>query len=254
MLKLINLLPVSVTLFLGWANLVVAASFDCDQATTETEIAICNDPELSALDNLMGIWWKTDRKPVGDKEIPTIESQRHWIRLRDTCVSNRICILTHYKSRLKEFGFGTVAIFDHANRKPEYFLSTNILYAYQSSGFLYRSPNAERTGLLLKLENPKILVPNLYFLERISSCDSASITANILFDEITFTDVLGANLWNEGEIMEEIATYAKWAGHGDQSTSVHYRLLNSRFIPYKISFDSCLDNAIEHVEVLFEQQ
>ena len=254
MLKLINLLPVSVTFFVGWANLVVAASFDCNQATTETEIAICNDSELSALDNLMGIWWKTDRKPTDDKEVPTIESQRHWIRLRDTCVSNRICILNHYKSRLNEFGFGTVAIFDHADRKPEYFLSSNILYAYQSSSFLYRSSNAGKTGLLLKLENPKILVPNLYFLEQINSCDSASIRANVLFDEIKFADILGANLWNDGEILKEIATYAKWAGHGDQSTSVHYHLLNGRFIPYKISFDSCLDNAIKHVEIQFEQK
>ena len=27
-----------------------AASFDCNKAATETEIAICSDPELSALD------------------------------------------------------------------------------------------------------------------------------------------------------------------------------------------------------------
>ena len=29
-----------------------SASFDCMQATTETEVAICADPELSALDEL----------------------------------------------------------------------------------------------------------------------------------------------------------------------------------------------------------
>jgi uncharacterized protein len=35
-----------------------AASFDCNKATTETEIAICGDPQLSALDELMGVAYK----------------------------------------------------------------------------------------------------------------------------------------------------------------------------------------------------
>ncbi|MDB9943433.1 hypothetical protein OAD19_00050 [Octadecabacter sp.] len=33
-----------------------AASFDCDKAATETEIAICSDPELSALDELASVF------------------------------------------------------------------------------------------------------------------------------------------------------------------------------------------------------
>ena len=45
-------LLVSLTFILGTTNLAHAASFDCNKATTETEIAICNDPELSALDEL----------------------------------------------------------------------------------------------------------------------------------------------------------------------------------------------------------
>jgi uncharacterized protein len=35
-----------------------AASFDCDKANTETEIAICDDPMLSALDELMAVAYK----------------------------------------------------------------------------------------------------------------------------------------------------------------------------------------------------
>ena len=31
-----------------------SASFDCSKASTDAEIAICNDPELSSLDELMG--------------------------------------------------------------------------------------------------------------------------------------------------------------------------------------------------------
>ena len=33
-----------------WSLPTHAASFDCSKATTETELAICNDDELSALD------------------------------------------------------------------------------------------------------------------------------------------------------------------------------------------------------------
>ena len=40
-------------LVMGVPSIAAAASFDCNKATTETELAICADPELSALDELM---------------------------------------------------------------------------------------------------------------------------------------------------------------------------------------------------------
>ena len=51
---MIRPLLVSVMLLVGFPSIAAAASFDCDKAATETEIAICSDPELSALDELMG--------------------------------------------------------------------------------------------------------------------------------------------------------------------------------------------------------
>ena len=41
---------VLLVLFLGTSTGGHAASFDCSKASTETEIAICSNPELSALD------------------------------------------------------------------------------------------------------------------------------------------------------------------------------------------------------------
>ena len=42
---------IAVTLFTTlWSLPAMAASFDCSKASTETEIAICNDYKLSALD------------------------------------------------------------------------------------------------------------------------------------------------------------------------------------------------------------
>ena len=49
---------ISILLFSFLVSPLYAASFDCNKATTETEKAICADPELSALDAEMGKAWK----------------------------------------------------------------------------------------------------------------------------------------------------------------------------------------------------
>ena len=57
-----------------------AASFDCNKATTETEIAICSDPELSALDKTMAeIWGSQEREP------DEIKLQANWLVSRNAC-------------------------------------------------------------------------------------------------------------------------------------------------------------------------
>ena len=50
--QMIRPLLIRLMLLVGAPSLALAASFDCDRAATETEIAICADPELSALDEL----------------------------------------------------------------------------------------------------------------------------------------------------------------------------------------------------------
>ena len=53
MIQNIRLFGLALLLSVGIGSVGNAASFDCDKATTETEIAICSDPELSALDELL---------------------------------------------------------------------------------------------------------------------------------------------------------------------------------------------------------
>jgi uncharacterized protein len=53
MVQYIRLVSLALLLSVGVGSVAKAASFDCNKATTETEIAICSDPELSALDELM---------------------------------------------------------------------------------------------------------------------------------------------------------------------------------------------------------
>lgn len=55
-----------------------AASFDCGKASTETEKAICADPELSKLDELLNdLWISLDRKTKYFEELRT--SQTEWL-------------------------------------------------------------------------------------------------------------------------------------------------------------------------------
>ena len=55
-----------------------AASFDCDQATTETEQTVCSSPDLSELDNQLGMIWTSKTRSVSEKD-----KQKMWIAERD---------------------------------------------------------------------------------------------------------------------------------------------------------------------------
>ena len=49
MFNYLRFLSLAMLFSVGVGSVGKAASFDCSKATTETEIAICADPELSAL-------------------------------------------------------------------------------------------------------------------------------------------------------------------------------------------------------------
>ena len=91
---MIRQILVSVMLLVGVPSIAVAASFDCDKAATETEIAICSDPELSALDELMGELWV-----ALDPSDRVVAEQRAWLEQRDDYNATPICI--------KDIGLGT---------------------------------------------------------------------------------------------------------------------------------------------------
>ena len=109
MFKLVKVLIVSVTLTMGWVNGSVAASFDCNKATTETEVAICNDPELSKLDETLAVIWKREARSNDDKG-----KQTGWLTNRDvlfndpTCkrLDNNGCLIEYYEYRIQELVTG----------------------------------------------------------------------------------------------------------------------------------------------------
>ena len=83
MVRYIRSIGLALLLSVGFGSMGQAASFDCNKATTETEIAICSDPELSALDELMGVVWRIETRTTLD-----ILTQKNWLNERDECTSN----------------------------------------------------------------------------------------------------------------------------------------------------------------------
>ena len=57
-----------------------AASFDCNKATTETEKAICADPELNDKDALLGKSLQKLLEKFSEDKSSIIQSQREWIK------------------------------------------------------------------------------------------------------------------------------------------------------------------------------
>lgn len=88
-----------------------AASFDCNKATTEAETAICNDPELSALDErLSGVYVRGRQvtKNVSGSYLEIQNDQIDWLNKRNQCGPETSCLLNVYQTRieeLKEFDF-----------------------------------------------------------------------------------------------------------------------------------------------------
>ena len=74
-------------LSVGVRSVGQAASFDCNKATTETEIAICADPELGALDELISISYSVARSIPLNKD-SLRNTQVKWLLERDKVSGN----------------------------------------------------------------------------------------------------------------------------------------------------------------------
>jgi uncharacterized protein len=78
-----------------------AASFDCTNARTAVEKAICGNTNLSNLDEYLGRYYDAARLALGDGGTCLRDDQRHWISAtRNLCGSNVACLTNAYLKRL----------------------------------------------------------------------------------------------------------------------------------------------------------
>ena len=81
-----------------------AASYDCSKASTIIEKTICNDAELSSLDEMMAARYRPWLQGQSDKEKARSE-QRKWLKFRDQCVTyqsptRQSCLKSAYEERI----------------------------------------------------------------------------------------------------------------------------------------------------------
>ena len=106
MYGLLKTLFITMVFTLGTTNLSHVPGFDCSKATTETEFAICNDPELSALDERTSKAYSRARHSEDGKQFK--RNQLEWIKTRNACLSDTECLKNAYEevlSSLKDFTY-----------------------------------------------------------------------------------------------------------------------------------------------------
>ena len=226
-----------------------AASFDCSKAVTSTEKAICGDPYVEALDELMGILWSQNSVNHSAKK-----DQKSWLAHRDKCLSDVSCLKNIYLDRLSDDlfeleNFRVTKLFNFQTQNEEYFLVRDDFGgAYNMEMYVSRiSPS--------KLEKISWKLPE--FDEQEKTCGLSIL----LFDAIKVSDAESAHGWID--LLEqgyadryvsygEVSVFRKWVGHGDMSDEIVYRLYGNQFIPVRGYLDNCDDQKQQHIPVYFE--
>ncbi|MEQ9691193.1 MAG: hypothetical protein RLO48_15800 [Bauldia litoralis] len=80
-----------------------AASFDCAKATTPTEHAICDNPQLSSLDDQTSGKYYTmisngSLTPAQISQVKTAQAQ--FLKKRDACGANYDCLIDAYTAQI----------------------------------------------------------------------------------------------------------------------------------------------------------
>ncbi|MBK1647412.1 DUF3298 domain-containing protein [Rhabdochromatium marinum] len=80
-------------------TVTTAASFDCSQAAHPVEQLICNEAELSSLDQRLATLYQQAREKVGADIKPLQAQQRDWLTERNACDTSE-CVAEAYRQRI----------------------------------------------------------------------------------------------------------------------------------------------------------
>ncbi len=80
----------------------VKPSFDCAKPRSPAEAAVCNTPDLAALDQEMNrLFTQKLQEPGFFTRQHWLHAQRHWLRNRDTCAGNIACLKVQYQAAVQ---------------------------------------------------------------------------------------------------------------------------------------------------------
>jgi uncharacterized protein YecT (DUF1311 family) len=84
---------------------IVGPSFDCSRAQADAEYAICSSQELWAFDRAMASLYFFYKRDAGTRLADSfLQSQRAWLRERNSCAFDERCLKNSYMDRLADFG------------------------------------------------------------------------------------------------------------------------------------------------------
>ena len=84
---------------------IAGPSYDCSKSSTRTEFAICDSPDLWAMDRAMAslyFYYRKNTDAYRSQEF--LSSQRAWLARRDQCADDLDCLYERNSSRLFDFG------------------------------------------------------------------------------------------------------------------------------------------------------
>ena len=97
----LKLIGVGLGLLMCGRGGALAASFDCEQARTADEVAICQDRGLSDLDVRMATLFEVVTSLVAMGQRGAIrDDQRDWLAERGDCGADRSCLRQSYRKRI----------------------------------------------------------------------------------------------------------------------------------------------------------
>ncbi len=81
----------------------VQPSFDCKVHYKDSEVTVCNNPELSILDNeLDRVYGQASRGRGGAQREALTAQQRQWLAQRDSCSTDVDCLAEQYRARIRD--------------------------------------------------------------------------------------------------------------------------------------------------------
>ena len=77
------------------------ASYDCTQASTSAEIAVCANPGLNRLDEDMAVLYRSLLEELPQRQASRLrEDQRSWLTARNSCGADVRCLRARYQERI----------------------------------------------------------------------------------------------------------------------------------------------------------
>jgi uncharacterized protein len=108
-----SFLGVVAGLLLYGADPAFSASFDCGRTRTLVEKAICDSPELSALDSQLARAYQDALSQGGRSAAHTRSAQLRWLHARNRC-DNSLCLTRSYRQRIAELSGSAPALASNA--------------------------------------------------------------------------------------------------------------------------------------------